>query len=195
MKSTLSDQELIISFANGDNSAMDILINRYHSKVFGYIRHLVRNQEMAEDLCQETFIKVINSIKSDSYKDNGIFGAWLMRIAHNLVIDTFRKNAKMPTVSNENGEVDLFNNARFSDSTIESHMVNRQINKELKEMIHQLPEEQRDTVLMRMNLDMSFKEIAESQGISINTALGRMRYAVLNLRKMIAEKNLSMTYQ
>lgn len=195
MKSTLSDQELIISFANGDNSAMDILINRYHSKVFGYIRHLVHNQELAEDLCQETFIKVIYSIKSDSYKENGIFGAWLMRIAHNLVIDTFRKNAKMPTVSNENGEVDLFNNARFSDATVESHMVNKQINKELKEMIHQLPEEQRDTVLMRMNLDMSFKEIAESQGVSINTALGRMRYAVLNLRKMIAEKNLSMTYQ
>ncbi|MCQ2958878.1 MAG: sigma-70 family RNA polymerase sigma factor [Bacteroidales bacterium] len=195
MKSMLSDQELIVAFGNGDNSAMDMLITRYHSKILGYIRHLVRNQELAEDLCQETFIKVINSLKKNTYHDDGHFSAWLFRIAKNLIIDNYRKNTKLPTVSNESNEVDLFNNAKFSDETIETKIVKGQISNDLKDLIRLLPEEQRTTVLMRLNLDMSFKEIAEVQNISINTALGRMRYAVINLRKMIEEKNLIMTLQ
>lgn len=194
MKSMFSDQELVVAFCNGDNSAMDILLTRYHSKVLGYIRHLVRNKELAEDICQETFMKVINSLKRDVYHDDGHFSAWLFRIAHNLIIDHFRKESKLQTVSNENGEIDLFNNAKYSDATIETQFVKNQISNDLKELIHELPEEQRNTVLMRLNLDMSFKEIAEIQGISINTALGRMRYAILNLRKMIEERNLTMTY-
>lgn len=193
MKSMVSDQELIIAFGNGDNSAMDTLIMRYHGKLLGYIRHIVRNRELAEDLCQETFIKAINSLKRKVYQDDGHFSAWLFRIAHNLIIDHFRKENKLPTSSNELGEIDLFNNAKFSDETIETTMVKNQISNDLKDLIHKLPDEQRTTVLMRLNLDMSFKEIAETQGISINTALGRMRYAVINLRKMIEEKNLSMT--
>ena len=195
MKSMLSDKELVLAFRNGDNSAMDILINRYHRKVFGYIKHLVRNHEIAQDLCQETFVKAINSLKSDGYYETGYFSAWLMRIAHNLIIDNYRKTTKLPTVSNEIGEINLFNNAKYSDETIETHLAKSQISKDLKDLINRLPEEQKTTVLMRLNLDMSFKEIAESQNISINTALGRMRYAVLNLRKMIEEKNLSMTLQ
>ncbi|MBR5434146.1 MAG: sigma-70 family RNA polymerase sigma factor [Bacteroidales bacterium] len=194
MKSMFSDQELVVAFCNGDNSAIDILLTRYHSKVLGYIRHLVRNKELAEDICQETFMKVINSLKRDVYHDDGHFSAWLFRIAHNLIIDHFRKESKLQTVSNENGEIDLFNNAKYSDATIETQFVKNQISNDLKELIHELPEEQRNTVLMRLNLDMSFKEIAEIQGISINTALGRMRYAILNLRKMIEERNLTMTY-
>ncbi|MBR4690498.1 MAG: sigma-70 family RNA polymerase sigma factor [Bacteroidales bacterium] len=194
MKSMFSDQELLAAFSNGDNSAMDILITRYHSKVLGYLRHLVRNRELAEDLCQETFMKVIRSLKQDAYHDDGHFSAWLFRIAHNLMIDYFRKENKLPTVSNDNGEIDLFNNAKFSDATIEMQSIKSQINSDLKDLIRELPEEQRNTVLMRVNLDMSFKEIAESQGISINTALGRMRYAIINLRKMIEERNLTMTY-
>ncbi len=195
MKSMLSDHELIVAFGNGDNSAMDILITRYHSKLLGYIRHLVKNTMLAEDLCQETFVKVINSIKRSNYEDDGHFSAWLFRIAHNIVIDHFRKENKLPTMPNEIGEIDLFNNAKFSDDTIETKLVKTQISNDLKKLIHELPEEQRSTVLMRLNLDMSFKEIAEVQGISINTALGRMRYAIINLRKMIDEKNLTMTLQ
>lgn len=195
MKSMLSDKELVLAFRNGDNSAMDILINRYHRKVFGYIKHLVRNHEIAQDLCQETFVKAINSLKSDGYYETGYFSAWLMRIAHNLIIDNYRKTTKLPTVSNEIGEINLFNNAKYSDETIETQLAKSQISKDLKDLINRLPEEQKTTVLMRLNLDMSFKEIAELQNISINTALGRMRYAVLNLRKMIEEKNLTMTLQ
>jgi RNA polymerase sigma-70 factor (ECF subfamily) len=118
-----------------------------------------------------------------------------MRIAHNLIIDNYRKTTKLPTVPNEIGEINLFNNAKYSDETIETHLAKSQISKDLKDLINRLPEEQKTTVLMRLNLDMSFKEIAELQNISINTALGRMRYAVLNLRKMIEEKNLTMTLQ
>ena len=195
MKSMLSDKELVLAFRNGDNSAMDILINRYHRKVFGYIKHLVRNHEIAQDLCQETFVKAINSLKSNGYYETGYFSAWLMRIAHNLIIDNYRKTTKLPTVPNEIGEINLFNNAKYSDETIETHLAKSQISKDLKDLINRLPEEQKTTVLMRLNLDMSFKEIAELQNISINTALGRMRYAVLNLRKMIEEKNLTMTLQ
>lgn len=191
----LSDQELVVAFTQGDNAAMDVLINRYYRNIFGYIRHLVKNRELTEDLCQETFAKAINSLKRNGYQESGYFSAWLIRIAHNLIIDNYRKNSKLPTVPNEIGEIDLFNNAKFSDDTIEQKLMKGQINDDLKELIHELPEEQRTTVLLRLNLDMSFKEIAEVQGISINTALGRMRYAIINLRKMIKDKNLTMTLQ
>lgn len=193
MKSTLSDQELVVAFINGDNTAMDIIINRYHTKILYYIRHSVRDTLVAEDMCQETFMKAISSLKQNGYHDEGYFSAWLFRIAHNLIIDYFRKNEKMQVISHEQGDIDLFNNVKFSDETIENKIVKNQITNDLKELIHQLPDEQRSTVLMRLNLDMSFKEIAELQGISINTALGRMRYAIINLRKMIADKNLTMT--
>lgn len=193
MKSMLSDQELLALFAQGDNSSMDEIINRYHKKVYYYIRHLVRKQELAEDLCQETFIKIINSLKKENYHDDGHFSSWVMRIAHNLVIDHFRKENKIPTQSNESGDVDLFNNAKFSNDNIEQKITKNQIQKDLKQLIKLLPEDQRSTVIMRLKLDMSFKEIADIQGISINTALGRMRYAVINLRKMIQEKQLVMS--
>ena len=195
MKSMLSDQELVMMFAKGDNKAMDEIINRYHRRVYLYLRHLVKNQMLAEDLCQETFVKIINSIKRDGYHDDGHFVSWIMRIAHNLAIDHFRKEVKLPTTSNETGTVDLFNNAKFSDENVETCLQKNQISKDLKSLIYLLPDEQKTTVLMRLKMDMSFKEIADIQGISINTALGRMRYAVLNLRKMIDERNLSMTVQ
>jgi len=145
MKSMLSDKELVLAFRNGDNSAMDILINRYHRKVFGYIKHLVRNHEIAQDLCQETFVKAINSLKSDGYYETGYFSAWLMRIAHNLIIDNYRKTTKLPTVPNEIGEINLFNNAKYSDETIETHLAKSQISKDLKDLINRLPEEQKTT--------------------------------------------------
>ncbi len=194
MKSMLSDHELVVLFASGDNSAMDEIIKRYHKKVYYYIRHLVRKQELAEDLCQETFVKIINSLKKENYRDDGHLSSWIMRIAHNLVIDHFRKENKIPTLSNDHGEFDLFNNVKFSDENIEQKLTKSQIQKDLKELIKLLPEDQRSTIIMRLKLDMSFKEIANIQGISINTALGRMRYAILNLRKMIQEKQLVMNY-
>lgn len=193
MKSMLSDQELLALFTQGDNSAMDEIINRYHKKVYYYIRHLVRKQELAEDLCQETFVKIINSLKKENYHDDGHLSSWIMRIAHNLVIDHFRKENKIPIQSNESREIDLFNNVKFSEENIEQKLSKTQIQKDLKELIKLLPEDQRSTVIMRLKLDMSFKEIANIQGISINTALGRMRYAILNLRKMIQEKQLVMS--
>lgn len=192
MKSTLSDQELVLAFISGNNSAMDIIISRYHKKILYYIRHSIKDTMVSEDLCQETFMKAINSLRQNGYHDEGYFSAWLFRIAHNLIIDHFRKEAKLKTVSNETTEVDLFNNAKYSDETIENKLIKTQINSDLKELIHLLPEDQKTTVLMRVNLQMSFKEIADAQGISINTALGRMRYAIINLRKMITEKNLTM---
>ncbi len=190
MKSILSDQELLVAFKQGDNSAMDIIIARYHKKVLGYIRRTVKDSMLAEDLCQETFIKAINSLKRNGYQDDGRFAAWLFRIAHNLIVDQFRNKAKLPTTSNEVGDVDLFNNARYSDDTIETKNIKLQINADLKKLIYELPEEQKNTIIMRLNFDMSFKEIAKLQDISINTALGRMRYAIINLRKMIEEKNI-----
>lgn len=190
MKSILSDQELLVAFKQGDNSAMDIIIARYHKKVLGYIRRTVKDSMLAEDLCQETFIKAINSLKRNGYQDDGRFAAWLFRIAHNLIVDQFRNKAKLPTTSNEVGDVDLFNNARYSDDTIETKNIKSQINADLKKLIYELPEEQKNTIIMRLNFDMSFKEIAKLQDISINTALGRMRYAIINLRKMIEEKNI-----
>lgn len=193
MKSIASDQELLVAFRQGDNSAMDIIITRYHKKVLGYIRRTVKDSMLAEDLCQETFIKAINSLKRNGYHDNGKFVAWLFRIAHNLIIDQFRNKAKLPTTSNEVGEVDLFNNSRYSDETIETKIIKTQINSDLKKLIDELPEEQKNTVIMRLNFDMSFKEIAKLQDISINTALGRMRYAIINLRKMIDDKKIIMS--
>ncbi len=188
----LSDQELVLAFISGDNSAMDIIISRYNKKILYYIRHSIKDTMISEDLCQETFMKAINSLRQNGYHDEGYFSAWLFRIAHNLIIDHYRKETKFKTVSNESGEVDLFNNAKFSDENIENKLIKSQINSDLKELIYLLPEDQKTTVLMRVNLQMSFKEIADAQGISINTALGRMRYAIINLRKMISEKNLTM---
>ena len=193
MKSIASDQELLVAFTQGDNSAMDVIITRYHKKVLGYIRRTIKDSMLAEDLSQETFIKAINSLKRNGYHDDGKFAAWLFRIAHNLIIDQIRNKAKLPTTSNEVGEVDLFNNARYSDDTIETKMIKTQINSDLKKLIDELPEEQKNTVIMRLNFDMSFKEIAELQDISINTALGRMRYAIINLRKMIDDKKIIMS--
>jgi len=153
---------------------------------------LVKEQTLAEDIFQDTFIKIIRSLKKGIYKDEGRFYSWATRIAHNLVIDHYRKQKNMKMLSNESCEFDLFNNANLSDKTIEDKIIKEQILSDLKGIIKELPEEQRSIVIMRLYLNMSFKEIAESTGVSINTALGRMRYAVINLRKLMGEKNLTL---
>jgi len=190
----LSDYELIKRFVNGSQPSIEELINRYKSKVYTYILLMVKNQQLAEDLFQETFIKVIQSLKMHKYKDNGKFVSWIIRIAHNLVIDHFRKEKQMNTCNNEDYEADLFNSSKFSAKNIEQLIVHDQIIKDVRKLIDELPDDQREVVMLRHYGQLSFKEIAEQTDVSINTALGRMRYALINMRKMIEEKKLSLTY-
>ena len=192
-ESLVNDQELVQAYIKGDQSAIEILINRHRSKVYTYILLTIKNQPLAEDLFQETFIKVIQSLRGGKYRDNGRFLSWVIRIAHNLIIDHFRKEKQMNSVSNDDSEVDLFNSRKFSDSNIEEIIVNSQIRAEIRTLINELPNDQREVVLLRHYGELSFKEIAEQTDVSINTALGRMRYALINLRKLIKEKNLSLT--
>jgi RNA polymerase sigma-70 factor (ECF subfamily) len=190
---SLSDQELVQAYIKGDHSAIEVLINKHRSKVYTYILLTIKNQQLAEDLFQETFIKVIQSLRGGKYKDNGKFLSWVIRIAHNLIIDHFRKEKQMNTLSNDDSEVDLFNSKKLSDSNIEELIIDSQIKSEIRVLINELPDDQREVVLLRHYGGLSFKEIADQTDVSINTALGRMRYALINLRKLIQQKNLSLT--
>ena len=189
----MNDQELVQAYIKGDQSAIESLINRHRSKVYTYILLTIKNQQLAEDLFQETFIKVIQSLRGGKYRDNGRFLSWVIRIAHNLIIDHFRKEKQMNSVSNDDTEVDLFNSKKLSDDNIEDVIINSQIKLEIRTLINELPGDQREVVLLRHYGDLSFKEIADQTDVSINTALGRMRYALINLRKLIEEKNLTLT--
>ncbi|MEZ5072291.1 MAG: sigma-70 family RNA polymerase sigma factor [Bacteroidales bacterium] len=191
--STLSDQELVQAYRKGDSAAIEILIQRHRSKVYTYIMLTIRNHQLAEDLFQETFIKVIQSLRSGKYRDNGRFLSWVIRIAHNLIIDHFRKEKQMNAISNDESEVDLLNNKKLAEDNIEDILVHNQIRNEVRALVNALPNDQREVVLLRHYGGLSFKEIAEQTGVSINTALGRMRYALINLRKMIDEKEIVLT--
>lgn len=184
----MTDEELVVSYSIGNNLAFDELLLRHQKNVYNYIYFIIRNREMAEDVFQETFIKAITTIKQGRYIENGKFRAWIMRIAHNLVIDYFRQERNENTVSNDETEIDLLNNANLCEGTIEDELVYNQILQDVKKLINYLPESQRQVLEMRYYQGLSFKEISEQTGISINTALGRMRYAILNIRK-IAEEN------
>jgi RNA polymerase sigma factor (sigma-70 family) len=189
----LSDQNLVQSYIKGDHSAIEVLINRHRSKVYTYILLTIKNQQLAEDLFQETFIKVIQSLRGGKYKDNGKFLSWVIRIAHNLIIDHFRKEKQLNSISNDDTEVDLFNSKKLSEDNIEELIISSQIRSDIRKLINELPDDQREVVLLRHYGGLSFKEIADQTDVSINTALGRMRYALINLRKLIQEKNLSLT--
>jgi RNA polymerase sigma-70 factor (ECF subfamily) len=189
----LSDNDLVQRFIGGDQYSLEILIQRHKGRVFSYILLIVKKQELAEDIFQETFIKVIRSLKKGKYTENGKFVSWVLRISHNLIIDHFRKEKLKGTVSNDSLDIDIFNSQRFSEDTIEDQMVNTQILSEVKDLIKELPEDQQQVIIMRHYLDLSFKEIAEQTDVSINTALGRMRYALINLRKLVEKKNLILT--
>jgi RNA polymerase sigma-70 factor (ECF subfamily) len=153
----------------------------------------IRDQALAEDLFQDTFLKVFQSVKAGKYYDNGKFLSWVMRIAHNLIIDHFRRIKQMNTISNDDYESDIFNSKKLSDATVEDDMINRQILKDVRRMISFLPDDQREVVILRHYSGLSFKEIAEITGVSINTALGRMRYALINMRKLMLEKKITLT--
>ena len=188
-----SDQDLVKRFIQGDQTSIEVLINRHKNKVFTYIILIVKNQSLAEDIFQDTFIKVIKSLKEGKYKDNGKFVSWVIRIAHNLTIDHFRKEKQINTYSNEDYEADIFNSKKLSENTVEDIMVESQIIREVRLLIDELPEDQKQVILLRHYGGLSFKEIADQTDVSINTALGRMRYALINLRKLIEQKNLSLT--
>ena len=189
----MNDQDLVQAYIKGDQSAIETLINRHRNKVYTYIVLTIKNQQLAEDLFQETFIKVIQSLRGGKYRDNGRFLSWVIRIAHNLIIDHFRKEKQMNSVSNDDTEIDLFNSKKLSDDNIEEVIVSSQIKAEIRALINELPDDQREVVLLRHYGELSFKEIADQTDVSINTALGRMRYALINLRKLIREKDLSLT--
>jgi RNA polymerase sigma-70 factor (ECF subfamily) len=189
----ISDYELITRFIKGEEPCFEQLIHRHKNKVYAYISLYIRDQALAEDIFQDTFLKVIQSVRSGKYSDNGKFLSWVMRIAHNLIIDNFRRVKQMNTISNDDYESDLFNSARLDGGNIENDIIKRQIQKDVRALIGCLPDDQREVVILRHYADLSFKEIADLTGVSINTALGRMRYALINIRKMMVEKKISLT--
>ncbi|MDR1373228.1 MAG: sigma-70 family RNA polymerase sigma factor [Dysgonamonadaceae bacterium] len=184
------DEELVVAYAEGNNAAFDVLLNRHQSSIYSYIFFIVRNKELAEDIFQDTFVKAIVTIKQGRYTETGKFHAWLCRIAHNLIIDCFRQGQNEQTISNDECDVDLFNNARFSDITVEDKMVKEQILSDVKKIVDYLPANQREVLVLRYYQNLSFKEIADITGVSINTALGRMRYAILNMRNIAQKKQM-----
>ncbi len=188
-----TDNELVVQFIKGDVSSIETLINRHKDKVFTYILISVKNKDLAEDLFQDTFIKVIKSLLKGKYKDDGKFVSWVIRIAHNLIIDYYRKSSQVNIRSNDDYDYDILNSKELIDNNVEEEMVNEQIAKEVRMLVEELPEDQKEVIMLRHYGGLSFKEIADQTGVSINTALGRMRYAVLNLRKLIKEKNLTLS--
>ncbi len=189
----VSDQELISRYVAGDQSSLESLINRHQSRVFAYILMVVKDKQLSDDIFQDTFIKVINTLRTGTYKEEGKFIQWVMRIAHNLIIDYFRKSKRIPVVDNGNDEFDIFDTISLTDGSIEERMIVDQIHEDVRKLIDYLPAEQREVLIMRHYADMSFKEIAEQTDVSINTALGRMRYALINLRKLIEKKDIILT--
>jgi len=186
-----TDQELIRSYIEGDEAGLGVLIDRYKSKIYTSIYLLVKDEYLAEDIFQDTFIKVINTLRNDRYNEEGKFLPWVMRIAHNLVIDYYRKEQRTPLVVNSDG-FDIFEVLHFTDESAETRMIREQTYKDLRKMIQLLPDDQKEVLIMRHYGEMSFKEIADVTDVSINTALGRMRYALNNLRKMMYGKELAL---
>jgi RNA polymerase sigma-70 factor (ECF subfamily) len=189
----LTDNELVDKFVSGDGNSLEMLINRYRKQVYTYIFLLVKNQHLAEDIFQDTFIKVIKSLDDGKYRDNGKFLAWVLRIAHNLVIDHYRKEKQLNSTSREDFGLDILNSQKYAVRPAEDSMIDRQIRKDIRELVDSLPIEQKEVLILRQYCELSFKEIAEHTNVSINTALGRMRYALINLRRMVKERNLTLT--
>ncbi|HAQ70402.1 MAG TPA: RNA polymerase subunit sigma-24 [Flavobacteriales bacterium] len=186
------DQVLVGQYLAGDETAFEVLLRRHKGRVYGYIKMMVKDGQLAEDIFQDVFVKAVLTMKRGSYNEEGKFLPWIMRIAHNLVIDTFRKNKRYPTIDG-GPDFDIFNIIKDDNRLIDEELVIGQIHSDVKKLIEFLPKEQRDVLILRHYNDMSFKEIAEDTNVSINTALGRMRYALINLRKLIEEHNVVLT--
>jgi RNA polymerase sigma-70 factor (ECF subfamily) len=188
----IDDATLVNDYIAGNEAALATLIKRHQSKIFGFIYSKIGDRDLADDIFQDTFIKVIRTLKSNAYNEEGKFLPWVMRIAHNLVVDHFRKNKKMP-LYRETEEFSIFSIMTDDTLTIENKLISDQVAKDLRQLIEELPDDQKEVVMMRLYQDMSFKEISEATGVSINTALGRMRYALLNLRKVIEKHQIILT--
>jgi RNA polymerase sigma factor (sigma-70 family) len=188
-KNNISDSILVSDYINGKEASLSILINRHKQRLFSFIYSKIQDKDLTEDIFQDTFIKVIRTLKKGNYNEEGKFLPWVMRIAHNLVIDYFRKNNRMPFFKNT-GEFDIFSVLHDDTLNAEKQLIQEQMYDDVRELINGLPEEQKEVLVMRMYKDMSFKEISENTGVSINTALGRMRYALINMRKLIEKHHL-----
>jgi RNA polymerase sigma-70 factor (ECF subfamily) len=188
----LPDALLVKSYVAGDENALAILIKRHQSKIYGFIYSKIADSDLSNDIFQDTFMKVIKTLKSDSYNEEGKFLPWIMRIAHNLIIDHFRNNKKMPMLR-ETEEFSIFSILTDNSQTIEGQIITAQIEFDLNRIINELADDQKEVLVMRLYQDLSFKEISELTGVSINTALGRMRYAILNLRKVIEKNKIILT--
>jgi len=186
-----SDQILVRSYLNGDETAFEVLIRKHKDKVFAFILSKIKNYNIAHDVFQDTFIKVINSLKMGKYNEEGKFIPWVMRIAHNLVIDYFRRQKKIRSIA-PNEDFDIFDIISDKEDNAEDEMIKSQIHTDVRKLIEKLPEDQREVLKMRYYKDLSFKEISEITNVSINTALGRMRYAILNLRKLVERHNIQL---
>ena len=186
----VSDSQLVTLYKNGNEEAFKDLVDRHKSRVFTKIYLIVKDKYIAEDLLQEVFIKVINTIKSGKYNEEGKFLPWVMRIAHNLAIDHFRKSKRYPVIVMEDGS-QVFNTLDFAEDSFEAKQIQKESHKRLREFIQELPESQKEVLIMRHYMEMSFQEIAEATDVSINTALGRMRYALINLRKKMIKNNIA----
>ncbi|WP_461534382.1 RNA polymerase sigma factor [Sinomicrobium sp.] len=192
MKQLLQDSVLVEDYINGNESALEVLINRHSQRVYSFIFSKVFDKDIAEDIFQDTFIKVIRTLKRGAYNEEGKFLPWVMRIAHNLVIDHFRKGTRMPKF--EGGEdFNIFSVIGDGSLNVEGQIIKDQVEEDMRKLILELPSDQQEVLMMRMYKDMSFKEISEVTGVSINTALGRMRYAIINLRKLVEKNNIILT--
>jgi len=190
MKVQLEDSVLIKSYINGDERALETLINRHNQRISSFIYSKVNDRGITEDIFQDTFIKVIRTLKRGTYSEEGKFLPWVTRIAHNLAIDNFRRAKRYPTIVMEDGS-SVFNSLEFSEDSIESKQIKEDTHALLRDLIKELPDSQREVLMMRHYMQMSFQEIADTTGVSINTALGRMRYALINLRKKMEKKNIA----
>lgn len=189
----MTDEELALSYVRGNNQAFDLLLSRNQSKLFSYILFVVHEQDLANDIFQETFVKVITKLQEGRYIDSGKFSAWIMRIVHNVIMDWYRDNrAKNIVETSDDNDLSNVTGNDITDFNIEDRYVNEQVLRDVKKMMNLLPPTQREIVFMRFYQEMSFKEIAETTGVSINTALGRMRYAILNMRRMARKNKLSL---
>ncbi|MBD5386217.1 sigma-70 family RNA polymerase sigma factor [bacterium] len=190
---TMTDEQLVKAYAQGNNEAFDTLLKRHQERVFNYILRIIKNEDLANDIFQETFVKAILTIKQGRYTENGKFPAWISRIAHNLIIDYYRQEKSENVQSADVEDVNILNRKDLCEATIEDDIISQQIIDDVRYLIQELPELQREVLVMRYYQNMSFKEIAEKTGVSINTALGRMRYAIINLRRIANEKEIILT--
>lgn len=189
-----SDEQLVALYSGGSNKAFDVLLIRHKNRIFSYVYYIVKDRDLADDIFQETFVKVITTIKQGRYVESGKFSSWITRIAHNLIIDHYRQGKSEIFVTNRDDSQDIFNNKELSEGNIEDSIIETQVHGDIKRLVESLPDNQKEVVVMRYYQNMSFKEIADATNVSINTALGRMRYAIMNIRKLAEDNHMELTY-